>query len=245
MTNRILAATMLVALTTTTAFAATTPLCGPSTAGGPAIAISGGEIDSPGDPFRPQVRSPHIVTETFSMSCGIGDGKFANGNSIIKLINTSSKTIPKGGTIEVTYPNGSKETFIAPADIGPGGYVSIAGPPGATPGNYPCAASASGRVPAEQPSPAVDGAASGNPTIPPQLVCWFEVVDGKVIIYWQNKGGSPVPAGTEVNGKNAAGIGVTVWIANPINPGETKSLELDADPSLANEACKASFTIPH
>ena len=245
MTNRILAATLLVALTTTTAFAATTPLGGPSTAGGPAIAISGGEIDSPGDPFQPQFRSPKIVTETFSMSCGIGDGKFANGGSKINLVNTSSKTIPKGATIEVTYPDGSKETFTAPADLKPGSYVSIVGPKDATPDNYPCTASATGKVRAEQPSPAVGGAASGNPTIPPQLVCWVEVVDGKVVIYWQNKGGSSLPAGTEVQGKNAAGIGVTVWIASPIDPGETKSLVLDADPSLANEPCDASFIIPH
>lgn len=243
-TRNILAATLLVALSTTTAFAATTPLGGPSTTGGPAI-NTGGDTTSPGDPFRPQVRSPQIVTDTFSMSCGIGDGKFANGGSIIKLVNTSSKTIPKGATIEVTYPNGSTETITAPSDIHPGGYLSLVGPKDATPDNYPCSASATGRVHAEQPSPAVGGAASGNPTIPPQLVCWFEVVDGKVVIYWQNKGGSSVPAGTEVKGKNSAGIGVSVWISNPIDPGETKSLVLDADPSLANEPCDASFIIPH
>lgn len=241
MTLRTLAATLLVALTTTTAFAATNPLGGPSTSGGPAIAISGGEIHSPGDPFRPQVRVPHVGTETYSMSCGIGDGKFANGGSKINLVNTSSKTIPKGATIEVTYPNGSKETFVASSDIQPGSYISMVGPAGATPDDYQCSASASGQVPADQPGPAESGAPTANSAVPPKLVCWFEVVDGKVIIYWKNQGGSAVPSGTEVIGKNAAGIGVSVLIANPIEPGETKSLQLDADPSLAIEACKASF----
>ncbi len=243
MTNRILAATLLVALSTTTTFAATTPFGGPSAPSGPAIS-TGGEIDSPGDPFRPQVRTPRVGTETYSMSCAIGEGKFANGASIIKLVNTSSKTIPKGATIEIIYPDGSKHTVTAPADVAPGGSLGLMAPSWATPDNFPCSASASRQVAVGEPGPAVDNGSSANQSIPPKLVCEFEIIDGKVILHWTNEGGSPVPVGAMITGKNAAGIGVSSFIQDPIEPGETVTIELDMDPKFFDEPCKTTVTYP-
>jgi hypothetical protein len=61
-------------------------------------------------------------------------------------------------------------------------------------------------------------------------------------VHWKNQGGSPVPVGAMITGKEAAGVGVSWYIQDPIDPGETVSLELDLDPSLADEACKATIT---
>lgn len=230
------AALALVALisATTLASAATTPPVIKAVGGS-----TGGQIASPGDPFRPFVVDKTI--ETFSMSCGIGEGKFLNGASIIKMVNTSSKTIPKGAKIVVTYADGSTETFTAPSDIKPGAAVSIMGPPGATPESFGCSAEASRKIPlGMQGSPQVDNGPGPIEALPPKLTCWFEVVDGKVVIHWKNEGGSSILPGAMITGKNAAGVGVSWYIQEPIKPGQEVSTVLDIDPALANEACIAT-----
>jgi len=214
----------------------TTPFKSPGGSAG-----GGGSITSPGDPFRPEIRPMGMRTETYSMTCGIGAGEFANGSSVIKLVNTSSKTIPKGATVVVTYPDGSTKTFTTPSEIKPGASVGIMGPAGATSESFQCSASASSQFPTAGPGPAVSDAPNGSQALPPKLTCEFEIVDGKVIVHWKNEGGSPIPAGAMITGKNAAGVGVSSYIQDPIDPGETVTTELDIDPSFFNEDCYATI----
>ena len=157
-TFKIALATALLATTTLAAEAGRLP--GPSTsAAGGIDAITTGEIDSPGDPFRPQVDVPRVGTETYVMRCWVDDDEtFSNGNAIIILKNTSTKTIPKGSSIVVVYPDGTKETVVAFVDILPGGAMGVQGPPDTT----ACKASASSAVL----PPEVSDGPTGNPAIP-------------------------------------------------------------------------------
>jgi hypothetical protein len=119
MTNRILAAALLVALTTTTTLAASTLPQTP--AGGPTITI-GGDITSPGDPFRPgDVRGGTdrghgptsdgaLPKSTKDIICRVGEGR--NGVSYVSLVNDTGAIIPAGATITVYIQPGNIEKQV-------------------------------------------------------------------------------------------------------------------------------------
>ena len=157
LTFKIAVATALLLTTTLTAEAGR--LRGPSTTSGGIDTMTTGEIDSPGDPFLPEFRTPRVATQTHVMRCWVDeDETFSNGNSIIILKNTSTKTIPKGSSIMVVYPDGTTKTVVAPIDMPPGQAIGVQGPPDAT----DCTASASSAVL----PPAVSNGPTGNPDLP-------------------------------------------------------------------------------
>lgn len=156
------------------------------------LPVSGTDsIASPGDPFIPSTKpKPKIKIYEYAMSCEIDDGKFANGASSIKMKNTGVETIPAGANIVVTFPDGTKKTFTTPSEIKPGASVSIMGPPDATPDNFSCSAGAWAF------GPNIDfGVPEGgriDPNSPPEIVCAFTVVNGKLVVSFKNVGGQPL-----------------------------------------------------
>jgi hypothetical protein len=92
--------------------------------------------------------------------------------------------------------------------------------------------------------PSPSNAPKGNPdkAIYPKLICWFEIVDGKVIIHWVNVGTAPVPVGAVIKGTTSGGIGVSSHMSEEIPPGgKLSSPPLDMDPAWFGEPCNASI----
>jgi hypothetical protein len=205
-----------------------------------------GGIASPGEPFLPGGRRALVPTgyESFAMICELAEGSFANGSSIIKLVNSGDETIPAGATIKVTLADGSKMTFKTASPIKPGAAVSVMGPVGATPEDFGCSTAATALIPITEPgSPNVPSGQTGLPLLPAKLVCTFEIIGGKVVITWTNTGKGSVPAGSMITGKTSTGIGMSSFIEEPIKPGETLSITLDIDPKFFDEACIATFAL--
>lgn len=92
--------------------------------------------------------------------------------------------------------------------------------------------------------PPVTNAPTGNPDIAtyPKLTCYFEIVDGKVVIHWFNKGTAAAPVGSLITGTTSSGIGVSWYITEPIEPGESITLTVEMDPSWFNDFCHATVT---
>ncbi len=177
-----------------------------------------GETSAAEDPFRPQSK-PKTKTYTYDLSCEVS-GKFGNGAPALKMVNTGTETIPAGAIIAVTYPDGTKKKFTTSSEIKPGGAVSVMGPLGATPESFPCAASATSTGPSLPDGPVGPDVPTANPNLPPKLVCEFTIVGKVVTITWQNIGGSPVMPGQFISGTTSGGIGMTISLTDPIEPGD-------------------------
>jgi hypothetical protein len=92
--------------------------------------------------------------------------------------------------------------------------------------------------------PPSSNAPKGNPdkAVYPDLICWFEIVDGKVIIHWVNIGTAPVPVGAIIKGTTSGGIGLSWHMTQEVPPGgKLTSIPLDMDPAWFNEPCNASI----
>jgi hypothetical protein len=94
--------------------------------------------------------------------------------------------------------------------------------------------------------PPVSNGPVANPdkAIYPKMVCWFEIVDGKVYIHWTNTGTAPLPAGSLITGTTSGGIGVSWYIPDELAPGgKLTAGPLDMNPEWFGEACKTTFKI--
>lgn len=93
--------------------------------------------------------------------------------------------------------------------------------------------------------PPTTNAPTSNPDIAtyPKLTCYFEIVDGQVVIHWFNAGTAAAPVGSMITGTTASGIGVSWSITEPIEPGASVTLTLEMDPAWFNDFCYATVTV--
>ena len=93
--------------------------------------------------------------------------------------------------------------------------------------------------------PPTTNAPTGNPDIPafPELTCYFEILDGKVVIHWFNKGTAAAPVGSMITGTTSGGIGVSLYITEAIEPGAKFTMTVDMNPAWFNDLCYAKVTI--
>lgn len=92
--------------------------------------------------------------------------------------------------------------------------------------------------------PPISNAPTGNPdkAVYPKLICWFEIVDGKVIIHWVNVGTAAVPVGAVIKGTTSGGIGLSYVMTDEIPPGGSiSSAPLEMDPAWFQEPCNGSI----
>lgn len=185
MTNRFLAASLLVALTTLPAFAASTmPSTGPAPTGGP-VGNTGGEIASPGDPFRPGDQrggnEPDHAGRSakrdlpVQVSCVFGETGY------MEMTNNSGEIIPAGTVLTWTSSNGETGMVEVKYDWYPG----------------------------EDRSASVNEVLAGTlcdvtispvrKTPDPTLICQASIsADGTVTVILTNTTGLPIPAGTKL-----------------------------------------------
>ena len=93
--------------------------------------------------------------------------------------------------------------------------------------------------------PPTTNAPTSNPDIAayPKLTCYFEIVDGKVVVHWFNKGTAAAPVGSMITGTTSGGIGVSWYITEPIEPGASITMTLDMNPAWFNDLCYATVTV--
>lgn len=93
--------------------------------------------------------------------------------------------------------------------------------------------------------PPTTNAPTSNPDIAtyPKLTCYFEVVDGKVVIHWFNAGTAAAPVGSMITGTTSGGIGVSWYITEPIEPGASITMTVDMNPAWFNDFCYATVTV--
>lgn len=93
--------------------------------------------------------------------------------------------------------------------------------------------------------PPVTNAPTSNPDLAtyPKLTCYFEIVDGQVVIHWFNKGTAAAPAGSMITGTTSGGIGVSWFITEAIEPGASITMTVDMNPAWFNDFCYATVTV--
>jgi len=93
--------------------------------------------------------------------------------------------------------------------------------------------------------PPTTNAPTGNPDIAtfPKLTCYFEILDGQVVIHWFNKGTAAVPVGSMITGTTSGGIGMSVYMTEAIEPGAKYTMTVDMNPAWFNDLCYATVTV--
>ena len=137
-------------------------------------------------------------------------------------------------TLLVALTAASSTSAIAAATRSPGPTIERPGPD-------------TGRTtePGDPFFPSTTNAPTSNPDIAtyPKLSCYFEIVDGKVVIHWFNKGTAAAPVGSMITGTTSGGIGVSWYITEPIEPGASITMTLDMNPAWFNDLCYATVTV--